>query len=65
MDAKAKAGFKAWIVSADVEAGASRTSKHRVSVQLTPRLPSGGDLLVAGDRLRLAGPGDLSEHIGR
>ncbi|MEO6086135.1 MAG: trypco2 family protein [Umezawaea sp.] len=65
VDAKAKAGFKAWVVSADAEAGASRTRKHRVSVQLTPRQAGGGDLLVAGTRDRPAEPGDLTEHVGR
>ncbi|MGW3289601.1 trypco2 family protein [Streptomyces sp. NPDC001002] len=64
-DAKAKAGFKAWVVSADAEAGASRTRKHRVSVQLIPRQAGGGDLLVAGDHDRPAEPGDLTGHIGR
>lgn len=65
VDAKAKAGFKAWVVSADLEAGASRTSKHRVTVQLTPRRPGGGDLLVASSRRRPDGPGDVSETVGR
>jgi hypothetical protein len=35
-DAKAKTGFKAWVVSADAEAGISRTTKHTVSITLTP-----------------------------
>lgn len=62
-EAKAKAGFKAWVVSGDVEAGASRTERHRVTVSLTPRRPGGADLLVSG--ARTDGPGDVSEHIGR
>jgi Trypsin-co-occurring domain 2 len=62
-DAKTKAGFKAWVVSGDVEAGASRTERHRVTVSLTPRRAGGADLLVSGDRPD--GPGDVSEHIGR
>ncbi|MGX1811461.1 trypco2 family protein [Nocardia sp. NPDC055321] len=45
-DAKAKAGFKAWVVTGDVEAGAGRTRKQRVSVTLTPQAPGGGDVLV-------------------
>lgn len=65
MDAKAKAGFKAWVVSADAEAGASRTRKHRVTVSLTPRRPGGGDLLVARDGDRVSGPGDVTGHVGR
>jgi len=62
-DAKAKAGFRAWVVSADAEAGVSHTAKHRVTVSLTPRRADGGDLLVTGEPL--AGPGDVSGHIGR
>ncbi|UJW32437.1 hypothetical protein L3Q67_01215 [Saccharothrix sp. AJ9571] len=64
-DAKAKAGFKAWVVSADAEAGVAHTRKHRVMVSLTPRRPGGGDLLVARGGAREAGPGDVTGHIGR
>lgn len=65
MDAKAKTGFKAWVLSADVEAGASKTSKHKVSITLTPRRPGGGDLLVSQQGSGEDGPGDLTGHIGR
>ncbi|MFE4674179.1 trypco2 family protein [Streptomyces sp. NPDC056721] len=64
-DAKAKAGFKAWVVSGDAEAGVSRGRTHRVTLSLTPRRADGGDLLVGGDSRRPAGPGDVSDHIGR
>jgi hypothetical protein len=64
-DAKARAGFKAWVVSGDAEAGASRSRTHRVTLSLTPRRVDGGDLLVAGDNGRPVGPGDVSDHIGR
>ena len=65
-DAKAKAGFKAWVVSGDVEAGVGRNRMHRVKVTLTPQLPGGGgDVLITGDPDRPAGPGDVSGHIGR
>jgi hypothetical protein len=48
VDAKAKAGFKAWVfASADVEAGVARGASHRVKVGLTPKRPDGGDLLIA------------------
>ncbi|HEY3605863.1 MAG TPA: trypco2 family protein [Pseudonocardiaceae bacterium] len=63
-DAKAKAGFKAWVVSADAEAGVSRARTHRVTVSLTPRRAGGGDLLVSTSA-RSDGPGDVSEHLGR
>jgi Trypsin-co-occurring domain 2 len=64
-DAKAKAGFKAWVVSGDAEGGLSRGRTHRVSLTLTPVRPGGGEVLVAGDRSRPHGPGDVSDTIGR
>lgn len=64
-DAKAKAGFKAWVISADAEAGASRGRTQRVTLTLTPRRAGGGDLLVSDTAERAAGPGDLSGHVGR
>jgi hypothetical protein len=64
-DAKAKAGFKAWVVSGDVEAGAGRSRTHRMKITLTPQLPGGGDLRISGDPDRPADPGDVSGHIGR
>ncbi|MGX1812208.1 trypco2 family protein [Nocardia sp. NPDC055321] len=45
-DAKVKAGFKAWVVSGDVEGGAGRTRRQRVSLTLTPQAPGGGDVLI-------------------
>jgi NTP-dependent ternary system trypsin peptidase co-occuring protein len=65
MDAKAKTGFKAWVVSADAEAGASRTTKHKVTVTLTPRAPGGGDMIVSNKAPGADGPGDVTGHIGR
>jgi NTP-dependent ternary system trypsin peptidase co-occuring protein len=64
-DAKVKAGFKAWLVSADVEGGVARGRTHKVKLTLTPKRPGGGDLLVAGDQARPAGPGDVSGHVER
>jgi hypothetical protein len=64
-DAMAKIGFKAWVVSADAEAGASRTTTHTVSVTLTPRRPGGGDLLVSRQGSGVDGPGEVTGHIGR
>jgi len=62
-DVKAKAGFKAWVVSADAEAGVARARTHRVTVSLTPQRPDGGDLLVHGDASRPEGPGDVTGRI--
>ncbi|MFG3701387.1 trypco2 family protein [Micromonospora sp. NPDC047620] len=66
-DVKAKAGFKAWVLaSAEVQAGVTRGSIHRVKVTLTPKQPDGTDLLIAdAPGSRPAGPGDVSERIGR
>lgn len=63
VDAKAKAGFKAWVVTGDVEAGAARARTHRVKVALTPQQPGGGDLLIQGVTDRPRGPGDVSGHL--
>ncbi|MDG9722649.1 MULTISPECIES: trypco2 family protein [unclassified Streptomyces] len=62
-DAKAKGGFKAWVVTADGEASAGRTRTHRISVTLTPRRADGEDLLIHGDRDRPEGPGDVSGRV--
>ncbi|GIJ48040.1 hypothetical protein Val02_49260 [Virgisporangium aliadipatigenens] len=64
-DAKAKAGFKAWVVSGDVEGGMSRGRTHRVCVTLTPKKPDGGDLLISAGQDRSVSPPDLSGHVGR
>jgi hypothetical protein len=64
-DAKATAGFKAWVLSADAEAGVARGRTHRVMLTMTPKQPAGGDLLISAEsKLRLE-PGDVSNHQGR
>jgi hypothetical protein len=63
-DAKAKLGFRAWVVSADAEGSLGNTGTHRVTFTLTPVQPDGKDLLVHG-RSRPEGPGDVSERVGR
>ncbi|MET7769601.1 trypco2 family protein [Nocardia sp. NPDC005366] len=63
-DAKVKGGFKAWVVTGDVEAGGSRARKHRVTVTLTPKNRDGGDVLVGRDD-RNRGPGEVRGHVGR
>ncbi|AWE51851.1 MULTISPECIES: trypco2 family protein [Streptomyces] len=62
-DAKVKAGFKAWVVSADAEAGIARGRTHRVKIALTPKKPGGGDLLVHGSPERQQGPGSVEDRI--
>ncbi|MFD3843687.1 trypco2 family protein [Streptomyces sp. NPDC058642] len=62
-DAKAKAGFKAWVVSGDVEAAVARGRTHRVKVALTPQRPDGGDILIRGSDRRPPGPGNLTGRI--
>jgi Trypsin-co-occurring domain 2 len=65
-DAKAKAGFKAWVLaSAEVEAGVSRGRTHTVRVTLTPKNATGGDLLISDTTTDGTGPGDVSGHLGR
>lgn len=64
-DAKAKAGFKAWVVaSAEVEAGMSRGRTHKVKVTVTPKAAGGRDLLIAAEGADF-GPGDVSGRVGR
>ena len=64
-DAKAKFGFKAWVLSGDVEGGVEHGRTHRVAFTLTPKRPGGGDLLISGRPEQASGPGDVSEHLGR
>ncbi|MFD9602462.1 trypco2 family protein [Streptomyces sp. NPDC059970] len=62
-DVKAKAGFKAWVVTAGTELGAAKGDTHRVKISLTPQKSDGGDLYVHGSADREEGPGDLSGYI--
>jgi hypothetical protein len=62
-DVKVKAGFKAWVITGDVEAGLTRGRTHRVKFALTPLRRSGTVLVAAEpDRTR---PSDTTEPIGR
>jgi hypothetical protein len=63
-DAKVKSGFKAWVVSADVDGGITLGRAHRVKVTLTPRI-GGEDMLIAGSMSRPEGPGRVPEIVGR
>nr|WP_237683548.1 trypco2 family protein [Nocardiopsis sinuspersici] len=51
-DAKAKGGFSAWIATGSLEAGAGRTSTHRVAFTLTPHnaAHSDGDVSISSTR---------------
>ncbi|MCI3277024.1 trypco2 family protein [Streptomyces cylindrosporus] len=62
-DAKVKAGFKAWVLTADAEAGMSHGRIHRVKIALTPKQPGGGDLLIHSAPQQGIGPGDVSGRI--
>ncbi|MFI1177880.1 trypco2 family protein [Streptomyces melanogenes] len=62
-DVKAKTGFRAWVVTGDVEAGMARGRTHRVKIALTPQQPGDGDLFVGGAQERPRGPGDVSGRI--
>ena len=64
-DAKAKAGFKAWVLSGDVEAGLARGRTHRVTVTLTPKRLDGADLLISAASDEALTPGDVSAHVGQ
>ncbi|MGW3959981.1 trypco2 family protein [Amycolatopsis sp. NPDC005003] len=64
-EAKLKTGFKAWVISADAEGGLAKGRTHKVKLTITPRRPGGGDLLVAGDPARPAGPGEVSGQTER
>jgi hypothetical protein len=64
-DAKARTGFKAWVLSADAEAHVARGRTHRVTVRLTPKQLDGADLLISATTDAPLGPGDTAGHIGR
>ena len=64
-DAKAKAGFKAWVVTGNAEAGISRGRTQRVKIVLTPRSSDGSDMLIAADGPAPAGRVDVRSHQGR
>jgi hypothetical protein len=50
-EAGAKGGVKAWVLSAEAEASASRATTHRVSFTLTPKdAGTGGPVEVGNDR---------------
>lgn len=48
-DAKAKGGVKAWVLSADAEAGISHHRVHKVSVTLHPKDAGSGAIPLVGN----------------
>lgn len=60
-DVKAKTGFKAWVLTGDVQAGAARARTHKVKLTVTPISSDGGDLMISGDAARPPGPGVLGD----
>ena len=47
-DAKAGGKVAAWVLSAQAEGSAGRTTTHRVSLTLTPRAAGSGDSVLIG-----------------
>lgn len=48
-DLKAKGGVKAWVISADAEAGLTRIGTHKVCISLKPRVKLTGESVAVGD----------------
>lgn len=64
-DAKVKGGIKAWLISADAEAGISRNRVQRVKVSLSPKTASGADSLVSSAGPHAFDAGSSETHVGR
>ncbi|MET8142515.1 trypco2 family protein [Sphaerisporangium sp. NPDC005288] len=64
-DAQAKAGFKAWVLSADTQIGVARARTHRVKVTLTPKRPDGGDLQISAATREWPDADGAAGHLGR
>ncbi|GAB7109655.1 hypothetical protein JCM4814A_79700 [Streptomyces phaeofaciens JCM 4814] len=64
-DARAKAGFKAWVVSGEAEGGVARGTTQLVRITLTPQRPNGGDILIQSGSSRTTrfGPGPVGDRI--
>jgi hypothetical protein len=59
-DSGVKAGFRAWVVTAEGGVGSSAARTQRVKVTLTPHHADGSDVDVRGGAGRAEGPGDVS-----
>jgi hypothetical protein len=64
-DVRAKTGVKAWLLTADAEAGRSRSSVQKVKLVLTPKRPDGRDLLIADNPDRSISEESAEPRIGR
>lgn len=49
-DLKVKGGIKAWVISADAEAGVTSGKAHKVKVSLAPKNRSTGDSVKVGEK---------------
>jgi hypothetical protein len=56
-DVNAKAGFKAWVTSADFQGGVAQNSSHRVSIKLRPKESGSGNPVEIGSQSKV----DMSE----
>ncbi|MGW6980508.1 trypco2 family protein [Streptomyces sp. NPDC054932] len=56
-DATVKSGFRAWVVSADAEAGLGRERTQHIALTLTPHTADGRDISVRGSWGRPPSPG--------
>ncbi len=64
-DGKAKGKVAAWILSGEVETGASRTRTHKVSFTLTPHNSNHpqGKVSISSGQQHDTGPGDRTGRI--
>lgn len=62
-DVKAKSGFKAWVISADAEGGASRARTHRVKITLTAQDEQGQDLQIHSGTGRVFGEAAAVDRV--
>ncbi|MFI6106235.1 trypco2 family protein [Streptomyces sp. NPDC051310] len=59
-EARGKASFRAWVVTADAEGSAARSRSHRVLVTLTPRR-GGGPVQISADGRGSAAGGEAPD----
>ncbi|MEV6209705.1 trypco2 family protein [Kitasatospora sp. NPDC051914] len=62
-EAKGGAKFKAWVVSAETEAGVSRGRTHRVAFTLTPRTGDNSSLVVSNTNGRPVARENVADRI--
>lgn len=64
-DTSSKVGFSPWVVTGERSRMKENADTHRVSLKLTPRTSSGGDVWVEGAQDRAEGPGAVDGRLGR